>query len=179
MKKTTIAIGVFSAAILIAFIGLTAYHYNILREKTAIDYQDEAYTWNARVGTNEGDLLVRGEKIDEIKHDLETLVFACNRSGSPPESFRTAENRETTDLPRLKLLDMQKGIATVEVINSQYLTQQMGSTGANAFLAAATFTLTENEKVDAVRFVFKEGDHAIPGVYQREMFQRYWKIRMN
>lgn len=178
MKKTTIAIGAFSAAILIGFIGMTAYHY-ILSEKTAIDYKDEAYTWNARVATENGDLLIRGEKIDEIKHDLETLVFACNRSGSPPESFRTVENRETTDLPRLKLLDMQKGIATVEVINSQYLTQQMGSTGANAFLAAATFTLTENENVDAVKFVFKEGDHAIPGVYQREMFQSYWKIRMN
>ncbi len=178
MKKTTIAIGVLSAAILILFIGLMAYQFIIL-EKMPIDYKDESYTWNARVGTDDGDLLVRGEKIDTIKHDLETLVFAFNRSGSPPESFRTTENREPTDPPRLKLLDMQKGIATVEIINSRYLTQRMGSTGASAFMAAATFTLTEHEDVAAVRFVFKEGDHAIPGVYQREIFRKYWKIGMN
>ena len=175
LNKTHLLIGAAIAVVLAVTIGWAVFHH-ILRETPVIDYTDEAYTWIALAGTSRGDLLVRGEKVDEIRHDVEKLIYALNRSDRAPEDLRTPAGEEPSDPPKLKLLERQTGLVTVEVINAEHLTQRMGSTGASAFLAVATFTLTEHTDIDAVKFVFKGGDHAIPGIYKREMFRRYWKI---
>lgn len=181
MKRSYPRIGACLAAILVFVIGVFAiglivYLYKT-PEKAAIDYTDTAYTWNAVVNDENGDTLARGTRIDEIKHDIEKLIFAFNRSDKAPETYRKTRDTESMGPPKLKLLDMQVDTVTVEVINGRYLTQRMGTTGANAFLAAATFTLTEHEDINAVNFVFKQGDHAIPGLYSRDMFKRYWHIK--
>lgn len=181
MKRPYPLIGACLAAVLVFVIGvfvigLTVYLYKT-PEKTAIDYTDTAYTWNAVFNDANGDALARGTRIDEIKHDIEKLIFAFNRSDKSPETYRKTGDAEPMGPPRLKLLDKQMDTVTVEVINGRYLTQRMGTTGANAFLAAATFTLTEHADINAVNFVFKQGDHAIPGVYSRDMFKRVWNIK--
>lgn len=91
-----------------------------------------------------------------------------NKSEKNPESFRTPENMEPNDPPKLKLLGIKGETVNVEVINDEYLTQRMGSSGAETFLAAATYTLTEHANIKYVNFVFGGGDHAEPGVYSRE-----------
>lgn len=174
MKKAYL-LGILLAVLLPGLIWLVVYK-DLVIEETEIDYQDQAYTWNARIGGKAGDVLVRGEKIDLIKHDAQTLIAAFNRSGKDPETFRSRENREPLGPPKLKFIDIQIGIVSVEVVNSRYLTQRMGTTGADAFMATATFTLTEHEKIDAVNFIFEEGDHAVPGVYSRAVFKMYWNI---
>lgn len=58
----------------------------------------------------------------------------------------------------------------VKIKESTFLTQQMGSTGADSYLSVATFTLTEPENVNYVHFDFVEGDHAIPGTYSRQYY---------
>lgn len=55
----------------------------------------------------------------------------------------------------------------IRIPNSSELTQQMGSTGAQQFLTAATYSLTELDDIKYVSFDFEEGDHAVPGVYHR------------
>ena len=154
--------------------------FMIFRDRALIepvfDYQDPEYTWNARIGDIRGDMLVRGTKIDLIKDDIHKLIAAFNRSGQNPESFRTRRNREPLGTPKLRYIDLQARVVRVEVINAEYLTQRMGTTGADAFMATATFTLTEHEGTDAVAFVFKEGDHAVPGIYSRAKFELYWRI---
>lgn len=60
----------------------------------------------------------------------------------------------------------------VKIDSAVFLTQQMGSAGARAYLAEATYTLTESDSVAVVVFDFKEGDHAVPGIYTRETFVR-------
>jgi hypothetical protein len=67
-------------------------------------------------------------------------------------------------------------VVNVEVINDEYLTQRMGSTGADEFLAVATFTLTEYDHIKFVNFIFELGDHASPGLYSREYFLKNWKV---
>jgi hypothetical protein len=180
MKTRHLAIGI-SIAVILTGVYLLAGYYQERQEGIVdiaeIDYGDEEYTWNALIGTTAGDILVRGDKIDEIKHDIKKLIAAFNRSGKDPESFRATDNQDVTSLPKLKFIDLQIGIVTVEVINAEYLTQRMGTTGADAFMATATFTLTEHEDVNGVNFLFKEGDHAMPGVYSREIFKMYWVIR--
>jgi hypothetical protein len=60
----------------------------------------------------------------------------------------------------------------ISLKNSRYLTQQMGSTGAQGYLAAVTYNLTEVKNLNFVDVSFKPGDHAMPGTYTRLDFVR-------
>jgi len=139
-------------------------------------YESKDYTWNTEAGSKDGDVLIRGKKLDRIRNDINKLIYAINKSDKDPETFRTPENKEPTNPPKLKLRDIKEQVVNVEVINDEYLTQRMGSTGAEEFLAAATFTLTEYDKIKFVNFIFEGGDHAQSGIYSREHFLKYWKV---
>lgn len=138
-------------------------------------YESKDYTWHAEIGSKNGDFLVRGKKIDKIRDDVNKLVYAINKSDKDPETFRTPEDKEPIDPPKLKLIDIKGEVVSVEVVNSEYLTQRMGSTGADIFLAEATFTLTEYNNIKFINFVFEQGDHASPGLYARKDFFDRWK----
>lgn len=59
-----------------------------------------------------------------------------------------------------------------QIVDAQYLTQQMGSTGAQTYLLEVTYAYTELPNIQAVNFAFQEGDHATPGTYTRERFKK-------
>lgn len=59
----------------------------------------------------------------------------------------------------------------VEIPESNNLTNGIGDTGAENYLASATFTLTELKNIKFVNISMKAGDHAEPGVYSREDFK--------
>ncbi len=149
----------------------------IVKFSWKINYESKDYTWNTEVGGKDGDFLIRGKKIDKIKKDINKLISAINKSDKDPEIFRTPSDKEPTDPPKLKLIDIKGQIINVDVINDEYLTQRMGSTGAEEFLAMATFTLTEHDNIKFINFIFEEGDHARPGLYSREKFLKNWKIK--
>lgn len=133
---------------------------------------DKSYTWTVRY-TGGKEMLVRGKNIDSIKNDARELVAALNGTNADPESFRTPRDKEPTDPPKIAFKQIVKGVADIEVINAEYLTQRMGSSGAQVYLAQVTYTLTENPDIQKVNFMFEEGDHAMPGIYVREDFQNY------
>jgi len=58
----------------------------------------------------------------------------------------------------------------VTIKESTYLTQQMGTTGADDYMSTTTFTLTELRGIKYVNFAFEEGDHAVPGTYSRKYY---------
>ncbi len=134
------------------------------------------YTWNAVLRSKGPNLLIRGAKVDMIKNDINKLIYALNGSEKDPESFRTPEGKDPTDPPKLKLRNIKGRVVTVEVINDEYLTQRMGTAGADSFMAEATFTLTEYDNIKFVNFIFEAGDHAAPGRYSRDHFLKTWKI---
>jgi hypothetical protein len=136
-------------------------------------YESREYRWYADF--EDGPHLVRGKAIDRIRRDVRMLVSAVNRTDRDPETFRTPGDHEPTDPPRLKLIAIKDDVAVVEVINAEYLTQRMGTTGADTFMAEATFTLTEHKDLSSVEFLFEEGDHASPGLYSRKDFLERWK----
>ncbi len=70
----------------------------------------------------------------------------------------------------LKYIELSGDTLSVKIDNSTYLTQQMGTTGADSYLSVATYTLTELEYVNKVNFDFVEGDHARPGIYSRDYY---------
>lgn len=75
--------------------------------------------------------------------------------------------------PEIKLtwVTLEGTKAYVSIADATYLTQRAGSDGAQAYLAEATYSLTELEGIAEIEFSFKEGDHARPGIYKRSSFE--------
>lgn len=73
--------------------------------------------------------------------------------------------------------EIRNKTALIKINNSEYLTEQMGTSGAINFLISVTYNLTEFSNISAVNFLFTEGSHAVPGIYtrQNELF-KYHKI---
>jgi hypothetical protein len=61
--------------------------------------------------------------------------------------------------------------AYVHIPHSEMLTDRIGNTGAEIFMASSTYSITAAKGVKYVNFNFKEGDHASPGVYSRDEFK--------
>lgn len=74
---------------------------------------------------------------------------------------------KSIQLPLFKFTGMEKRTAVVLVEEGQRLAETMGTTGAQAYLGAVTYTLCSLETVDCVKFVFTSGTHAVPGRYCR------------
>lgn len=58
----------------------------------------------------------------------------------------------------------------VKIPDSRKLANELGNTGADNYLAAATYTLTELKNIKYVNIDMEPGDHAEPGVYSRKDF---------
>ncbi|WP_411272856.1 hypothetical protein [Daejeonella sp.] len=95
---------------------------------------------------------------------------AANMTNLQPEDIVDAINLK---YPEIKLIwvKLEGTKAYVSIVDATYLTQRAGSDGAQAYLAEATYSLTELEGIVEVEFSFKEGDHARPGIYKRSNFK--------
>lgn len=71
----------------------------------------------------------------------------------------------------VKYIKTSQDTVYLDIQNSEYLTQRIGSSGAENFIATTTYSLTELTGVKYVNFKFKAGDHATPGVYKRSDFK--------
>lgn len=60
----------------------------------------------------------------------------------------------------------------LHIADAQYLTRQMGTSGAQMYLMEATYAYTELPNIQVVHFRFAEGDHAVPGSYRRNSFNQ-------
>jgi hypothetical protein len=69
---------------------------------------------------------------------------------------------------QVKILRSSKDTIYISIPNSEELTQQMGTTGAEEFMVSTTFSFTEIKGVNYVTYDFIEGDHATPGTYSRK-----------
>ncbi len=68
---------------------------------------------------------------------------------------------------QVKYLGMSNDTAFILIPDSEVLTQQMGSAGAQSFMVSTVYSFTEIKGIKFVSFNFEMGDHASPGVYIR------------
>jgi hypothetical protein len=135
---------------------------------------DREYVWSTETGTDgEPARLVRGRMITRINEDMNKLIFAFNKTLSEAEAANLQENESRLELPKLLIQGHEHTTVRLLIENSGYLTQRMGGAGAQDFLAAATYTMTECPVITAVDFEFPQGDHAAPGLYTRMSFTDY------
>lgn len=79
-------------------------------------------------------------------------------------------NNRHQDILHLELLRIAQDTVYISIPDASYLTHGMGTTGAFAIMTEVTYSLTEVPGIAFVSFDFEEGDHAVPGVYQRSDF---------
>jgi hypothetical protein len=105
-------------------------------------------------------------------YNEQTQEFAIKQLRSFDRDTLTGQTIEgilNTSWPRIqiKFLRTSNDTAFVSIPDSKVLTQQMGTAGAESYMISTTYSLTELEGINHVSFAFEEGDHAIPGVYNR------------
>ena len=72
---------------------------------------------------------------------------------------------------KIELKKVSHDTIYVKIPDSKRLANELGNTGAQNYLAAATFTLTELKNVRFVNIEMEPGNHAEPGVYSRDDFK--------
>ena len=65
----------------------------------------------------------------------------------------------------------------VSIPQSEVLTQRMGSAGASQYFAVACINLFEVKEISYIYFDFKEGDHARPGIFNRQQFDNIKEVK--
>ncbi|MEP6949436.1 MAG: hypothetical protein ABI863_09185 [Ginsengibacter sp.] len=77
------------------------------------------------------------------------------------------------DSIRLDYIKASHDTIYVHIPHSEMLTERIGSTGAEIYMASTTWSLTELKGIKYVNYDFEEGDHASPGVYSRNNFKNF------
>lgn len=164
---------IWAVMVAIAIIGAVLGIRTVFKKNESVAY-DSNYVWRVETDpvSNAG-ALVRGSRINEIKNDVNKLIIALNKYVEVSEATHPHGDGAMIDLPRIVLQKAEPQTTHVEVVNDQYLTQSMGSSGAQDYLALVTYTLTETPGVTSVDFIFRAGEHAMPGIYSRESFTDY------
>jgi hypothetical protein len=117
---------------------------------------DTHYYWEAMPDDNSNRLIMK--RTQPISNDSLTAANLISRLNSKYDHIR------------LQLVKISGDTIFVKIGQSNFLTQQMGSTGADMYLTEATYNLSELNNIGYVNFDFKEGDHAAPGTYSRSDF---------
>jgi len=167
-KKIVVAV-----MLAVSFLGALVAVISLMKKNESVAY-NKSYTWYADFDASDNsETLVKGRKINEIKSDVNKLIIALNKASEETETRRSQGEEARTSFPQIALRKIEQRTAELEVVNDQYLTQKMGSSGAQGYLAGATYTLTENPGIRSVNFIFQPGEHAMPGIYSRESFTGY------
>jgi hypothetical protein len=74
---------------------------------------------------------------------------------------------------KLVLVKSSNDTLYVSIPDSEFLGQQMGSAGAQAYMASTTYNLTELKGIKYVNYTMQAGDHVSPGTYSRKSFENY------
>jgi len=123
---------------------------------------------------------VENEKI-EIDDKISIWIYDCmvdtiiqarkvDKDTLTSEKMINIINSKYQDEVILDFVNISNDTIFVKIDNSEYLTQQMGTAGADEYMISATFTLTELPKIKFVNFDFEYGDHASPGTYNRKYY---------
>ena len=127
--------------------------------------------------------------VEVLFRDRTPAIWACNANADEVERMAEKPGAELAEIivafnalsggkgtPQLVLESVDRDTAEISVANAEVLTRRMGTTGAECFLAGATFSLTSVPGIDYVWFEFEEGEHAAPGRYSRARFPYLWPL---
>lgn len=100
--------------------------------------------------------LQKGRLLDSITPTVTRLIETLNKRPYECSIEYISQRNDTLD---------------IRILNDEFLTERMGSTGAFCMLGETVYTLTENDSVNYVNIEMNEGSHAGPGIYHRSNFK--------
>lgn len=140
---------------------------------------DSGGKWNYELNRCEGAYNLDSVKISDFYwySDFDTILnkeyltkgkMLDSTSKSPYELINILNRRK----PKCKIeyIRIVGDTITVKILDDEYLSEQMGTSGAYCYLAEAVFTLTEIHSIKYVRIEMEAGSHASPGLYARKVF---------
>lgn len=119
----------------------------------------EFYVWDVNSGTK---TKKQNPQLRPNYYNVDTLLMGLNER-----------------YPRIRLEKKRLGHDTLytEIKDAGYLTEQLGSTGAEAYVAQAVLNLTSVKGIRYLRIDFAEGSHASPDVWSAENFRDYKEVQ--
>ena len=113
--------------------------------------KQNSFIWYPSVDPKGGIILKRGNKLSAVKNVDSAITLVA-------EKFKI----------KLKKIKTEGDTIFLEIVNTNYFTQQMGSTGSSEFMLSCIYTLTDHFGFNYVNFSFEEGDHGgQPGTRDR------------
>ena len=151
MKKLSFLVAMFSMAVVISCNNSADTEEEVV---DSVEIAPVTYMWQAEPNDSTGELEMRRER----PAGLDSLA------AEPVIEFLNQTN------PNVQLQYVRSSGDTiyVKIPEPGYLTQQMGSSGPQYFIATVVYNLTEIPGINFVNFDFEEGDHASPGTYRRQ-----------
>lgn len=129
--------------------------------------------------TAEDDIILPPEPLPWIS-DFDTVkneFFLRQQRQVNPDSLY-AENiindiNAAWDGVKLQYVRTSNDTIYVSIPDNAFLGQQMGSAGAQSYMASTTYNLTELKGIRYVNYAMPVGDHVSPGTYSRKSFENY------
>ncbi len=116
------------------------------------------YYWNSDFDSIVNrDYLKRGKMLDSISKSPNELIEILN--------MRPCKCK-------IDYVEITGDTLTIRILEDEYLTEQMGTSGADSYMAETVYTLTENDLIHFVRFKMDYGSHASPGLYCRKDYEQ-------
>ena len=110
------------------------------------------------------------------KTDIDSKIVSKNpefkNSNFFVDSIIKGLNLKYREIP-LEKIKLSNDTLYTQIKNSEYLGEQIGSTGAAYYLAEVIINLTSVKGVKYVNMDFAEGSHATPGVFTRKDFEDF------
>ena len=129
---------------------------NVTRPDSVYIKTDTHYYWEAMPDDKSNKLVMK--RVSPLNADSLTADNLINRINGKYEHIK------------LELVKISNDTVFVKIRQSNFLTQQMSSSGADMYLTEAAYNLSELNNIGYVHFDFKEGEHAAPGTYSRSDF---------
>lgn len=115
-----------------------------------------SFYWRTEYDTVQNkEFLKKGSLMDSIGQSPKELIDILN--------MRPSECK-------IEYVDILNDTVVIRILNDEYLSERMGTTGAYCYLSETVYTLTENKSLNFVRIEMNPGSHAGPGVYDRTSF---------
>jgi hypothetical protein len=133
------------------------YEKNSCEEYYQINSENHAdFYWSSYYDTiTSKEYLFKGRLIDSLGKSPNELIEILNKR---------------TKQPKLACIAIRLDTIIIQVLDDEYLTEQMGTTGAYCYLGETVFTLTENDLIRFVKIEMDSGSHASPGIFTRVDF---------
>lgn len=121
--------------------------------------KEDFYIWKVN---SEEKTISKNPKLGDDVLSVDTLIIGLNEMH-----------------PKVKLKKIKQSNDTLytQIKNADFLTEQMGSAGSEAYIAQAVLNLTSAAGVNYVKIDFEMGSHAMPGAWSRKNFTEYKEVQ--